>query len=254
MALDRDVILLAESGEEGASQLGMGFMVAEHYPEIDAEFCIAEGGDTIRERGEVRYAAVQVTEKVVRGVELTAAASRAMARCRCSRTPSRTSVTPSASSSPGSPTCKIDETTGRYFRRLAGAGVAGEGQVLPRRDLGRPEGGKAAADWLFANEPRHASMARTSVSPNIFDGGYRSNVIPSEAKARLDVRMVPGEDAEALLAQIRKAINDPAVDVQFAAAAEQRPAIPATRLDSDLFTSVEAAVQDGLPACRRCRR
>src|SRR4029078_12818571 len=70
--LDRDVILLAESGGASAQQLGLGFMVTEHDPEIDAEFCIAEGGDTIRERGQVRYAAVQVSEKVVRGVELTA--------------------------------------------------------------------------------------------------------------------------------------------------------------------------------------
>jgi acetylornithine deacetylase/succinyl-diaminopimelate desuccinylase-like protein len=99
----------------------------------------------------------------------------------------------------------------------------------------------AAADWLFEHEPRHASMARTSVSPNIFTGGYRSNVIPSEATARLDVRMVPGEDADALLAQIRAAINDPAVDVQFAGGGG-RPAIPPTRLDSELFTTVEAAV------------
>ena len=77
----------------------------------------------------------------------------------------------------------------------------------------------------------------------LIDGGYRSNVIPSEAKARLDVRMVPGEDPEALLAQIKKAIDDPAVDVQFAAGGAQRPPIPATRLDSELFTGVEAAVQ-----------
>src|SRR6187549_2938340 len=69
---DGDVILLAESGEEGASNLGIGYMIAEHYPEIDAEYCIAEGGDTIREGGEVRYATVQVTEKTPRGIELTA--------------------------------------------------------------------------------------------------------------------------------------------------------------------------------------
>ena len=86
-------------------------------------------------------------------------------------------------------------------------------------------------------------MARTSVSPTIFNGGYRSNVIPSEAKARLDVRMLPGENADALLAQIRKAINDPAIDVQFAGGGASRPSIPATRLDSDLYTTVEAAVQ-----------
>jgi len=48
---------------------------------------------------------------------------------------------------------------------------------------------RAADDWLYANEPRHSSMLRTSVSPNVISGGYRSNVIPSEARATLDVRM-----------------------------------------------------------------
>lgn len=239
--LDRDVILLAESGEEGASHLGMGFMVAEHYPAIDAEFCIAEGGDTIREGGQVRYAAVQVQEKVVRGVELTARGISGHGSVPLVSNPIAHLGNAVGKFISWQPDVKIDETTGRYFRRLAA--LAAPEKARYYRDLVSPDPAvaKAAADWLFANEPRHASMARTSVSPNLFTGGYRSNVIPSEAKARLDVRMVPGEDAEALLAQIRTAIGDPAVDVQFAGGA--RPPIPATRLDSEIFTTVEAAVQ-----------
>ncbi len=85
-------------------------------------------------------------------------------------------------------------------------------------------------------------MARTSVSPNTFTGGYRSNVIPSDATARLDVRMVPSEDPNALLAQVTKAIGDPAVDVRFAGGGT-RLTIPPTRLDGELFTTAEAAVQ-----------
>jgi acetylornithine deacetylase/succinyl-diaminopimelate desuccinylase-like protein len=242
--LDRDVILLAESGEEGASNLGMGFMVGEHYPLIDAEYCIAEGGDTIREGGEVRYATVQVTEKVVRGVELTAKGISGHGSV-----PLTSNAIAHLGNAVGKfiswqPDLKIDETTGRYFRRLAT--LAAPEKARYYRDLVSPDPkvAGAAAEWLFQNEPRHASMARTSVSPNIFTGGYRSNVIPSEAKARLDVRMVPGEDPEALLAQIRKAINDPAIDVQFAGGgAAPRPAAAATRLDSELFTTVETAVQ-----------
>jgi acetylornithine deacetylase/succinyl-diaminopimelate desuccinylase-like protein len=88
-------------------------------------------------------------------------------------------------------------------------------------------------------------MARTSVSPNIVTGGYRSNVIPSEATARLDVRMLPSEDPEALLAQIRTAVGDSAVDVQFAGGGGggNRAAIAPTRLDAELFTTAEAAVE-----------
>ena len=240
--LDRDVILLTESGEEGASNLGIGYMMAEHYPEIDAEYCIAEGGDTIRERGEVRYATVQVTEKVVRGVELTARGISGHGSVPLKSNPIAHLGSAVGRFTTWQPDVKIDETTGTYFRRLAM--LAPPERARYYRDVLSPDPkvSGAAADWLFEHEPRHASMVRTSVSPNIFTGGYRSNVIPSEAKARLDVRMVPGEDPAALLEQIRKAIGDAAVDVQFAGGGGNRPAIPATRVDSELFKAVEAAV------------
>jgi acetylornithine deacetylase/succinyl-diaminopimelate desuccinylase-like protein len=242
--LDRDVILLAESGEEGQSNLGIGHMMAAHYDAIDAEYCIAEGGDTIREKGQVRYATVQVIEKISRGVEITAKGISGHGSV-----PLTSNAIAHLGNAVGKfiswqPDVKLDETTGRYFRRLATVAASPE-QAAAYRDIvsADPKVAAAAADWLWRNEPRHASMARTSVSPNIFTGGYRSNVIPSEAKARLDVRMVPSEDPAALLAQITKAINDPAVDVQFAGGAGTRPAIPPTRLDGELFTTAEAANQ-----------
>jgi acetylornithine deacetylase/succinyl-diaminopimelate desuccinylase-like protein len=240
--LDRDVILLAESGEEGQSNLGIGHMIAQHYAEIDAEYCIAEGGDTIREKGEVRYATVQVIEKISRGVELTAKGISGHGSV-----PLTSNAIAHLGNAVGKfiswqPDVKIDETTGRYFRRLAGIASSPE-QARAYRDVVSTDRAvaAAAADWLWKHEPRHASMARTSVSPNIFTGGYRSNVIPSEAKARLDVRMLPSEDPEALLAQIRKAVGDPSVDVQFAGGGN-RPAIAPTRLAAELFTTAEAAV------------
>jgi acetylornithine deacetylase/succinyl-diaminopimelate desuccinylase-like protein len=242
VALDRDVIFLGESGEEGASHLGIGHMIAEHYPEIDAEYCLAEGGDTIRERGEVRYATAQTTEKIPQGVELVAHGVSGHGSV-----PLKSNAIARLGGAVGrfadwQPNVKIDETTGTYFRRLAM--LAPPEQARYYRDVISPDPkvASAAVDWLWEHEPRHASMARTSVSPNIFTGGYRSNVIPSEARARIDMRMVPGEDAAALLDQIRRAINDPAVDVQFAGGETGRPAIAAQRSDSELFRAVEAAV------------
>ena len=70
--LDRDVIFLAESGEEGNSRVGIGYMVAQQFAEIDAEYCLAEGGDVVREKGAVKYAEVETTEKIPRGIELVA--------------------------------------------------------------------------------------------------------------------------------------------------------------------------------------
>ncbi|MFY8036496.1 MAG: M20 family metallopeptidase, partial [Cyclobacteriaceae bacterium] len=72
IALDRDVIFLAEAGEESNTKVGIDFMVKEHYDAIDAEFCFAEGGGVTRKEGKILYAAVSTTEKVPNGVKLVA--------------------------------------------------------------------------------------------------------------------------------------------------------------------------------------
>src|SRR6516225_2166476 len=51
--LDRDVIFLAESGEEGTTGPGIDFMVNRHFDEIDAEFAMTEGGSATIENGRV---------------------------------------------------------------------------------------------------------------------------------------------------------------------------------------------------------
>ncbi|HET9164749.1 MAG TPA: M20/M25/M40 family metallo-hydrolase, partial [Candidatus Angelobacter sp.] len=56
--LDRDVILLAEAGEEGTSQFGIDFMVEKHWNEIACEYALNEGGDIPEEDGKTHYVAV----------------------------------------------------------------------------------------------------------------------------------------------------------------------------------------------------
>ena len=62
--MDRDVIFLAESGEE-ADPVGVGinFMVNQHFDEIEAEFALNEGGGATIEDGRVAYVNVQTTKK-----------------------------------------------------------------------------------------------------------------------------------------------------------------------------------------------
>ena len=72
LPLDRDVILLAEAGEEGTTQFGIDFMVANHWDEIACEYALNEGGDVVEENGKVQYVAVSTTQKVPRGFSLVA--------------------------------------------------------------------------------------------------------------------------------------------------------------------------------------
>jgi acetylornithine deacetylase/succinyl-diaminopimelate desuccinylase-like protein len=85
-------------------------------------------------------------------------------------------------------------------------------------------------------------MIRTSISPTMIQAGYRLNVIPSEVRAALDVRMHPSDNPETFLAELRRVINDPAVEVNWAAR-DVRPGADSARLDSDGFKVVEAAVK-----------
>jgi acetylornithine deacetylase/succinyl-diaminopimelate desuccinylase-like protein len=238
--LDRDVIFLAEAGEEGTSNVGIGFMVNQHFPEIEAEYCLAEGGGVTRIKGEVKYTTVQTLEKIPRGIELV---SRGISGHGSVPLKSNAIVHLAgavAKIGEWRPDIRFNETTGTYFRRLAAISPPDVAKVYRDVLSTDPKVRAAADDWLFENEPRHSSMLRTSVSPNIFTGGYRSNVIPSEAKATLDVRALPDEDPAKFLEQVRRVVNDPAVEVRFAAQ-NTRPAGPETRLDTEPFKAIEAA-------------
>jgi acetylornithine deacetylase/succinyl-diaminopimelate desuccinylase-like protein len=244
VALDRDVIFLAESGEEGTTRVGIEFMVNQHFDTIDAEYCLAESGNVTRVAGDIRYAGVQGAEKFPKGIDLVAHGvaghgsvplqSNAIARLARAIT----AVTE------WQPPIVLNGTTRAYFGRLA---EIEEDPALARRyrDLlsSNPQRVAAADEWLRANIPTQASMLRTSISPNIVQGGYRNNVIPSEARATLDVRMRPDENPEAFRAEIERVIGDDLVDVVFNGFGE-RPAGVMSSVDDAAFVTIERAITE----------
>ena len=238
--LDRDVIALFEAGEEGSTRIGIQFIVNQHFPAIDAEYCFAEGGGVTRQAGQVKFASIQSLEKIPHAIRMTA---RGVAGHGSVPLQSNSIVRLSdavAKVGKWSPPIRSNETTAAYFKRLASISSPEEAQRY--RDVLSPDPkvAHAADEFLRANEPRHASMLRTSVSPNIFDAGYRVNVIPSEATATLDVRMLPDEDPKAFLEQVKKIVNDPSIEVAFAAR-DTRPG-GTTRLNTEAFAVLEANV------------
>src|SRR5205807_2487108 len=231
--LDRDVIFLAEAGEEGSSNFGMQFMVNQHYPEIESEYCLAEGGGAIRIAGVAKYTTVETLEKIPRGIEIVAHGISGHGSI-----PLKSNAVvhlASAVSKVGQwrPDIRLNETTGSYFRGLAN--IASPDAAKAYRDVlsADPKVRAAADDWLLEHEPVHSSMLRTSVSPNIFEGSYRSNVIPSEAKATLDVRALPDEDPIKFLEQVKKVVDDPAIEVRFTSQNVRPASTFDARLDSE---------------------
>jgi acetylornithine deacetylase/succinyl-diaminopimelate desuccinylase-like protein len=239
VALDRDVIFLAESGEEGSTRVGIAFMTSEHFSAIDAEYCLAEGGGVTRSGGKVQFASVQTLEKLPYNVQLTARGPAGHGSVPLKTNAVAHLAAAVAKVAEWRPEIRLNETTSAYFKRLAD--ISPPDQAARYRAVLNPKTAAAADEYFLEHEPRHASMLRTSVSPNIFTAGYRINVIPSEATANFDVRALPDEQMPAFLDQIRKVVGDPTVEVSLAVRSS-RPGGAVTRIDSEAFKTIEAAV------------
>ena len=239
--LARDVIFLAEAGEEGTTRVGIQFMVKQHFAEIEAEYCLAEGGERAAKRwpralcvggdrredssrdstdGDRHGGPWLGTARDERGPHAVAGDYRG--RRRGSRRFS--SAKPPAPTLRGSP---------RSRRPPRPRGTVRSSATIPR---------PRRTPSIISRRATRASRrcVRNSISPTIIQGGYRVNVIPSEARATLDVRLMSGQDPAAFLVELRKVINDPAVRVEWIPR-DVRPATPSARLDTEVFKVLESA-------------
>jgi len=236
--LDRDVIFVSEVGEEASTGPGIEYLVSERWSDIDAEICLAESGGVHRKNGKAVYATVQTTEKIPRGATLVSTGPAGHA----SR-PLRTNAVVHLANAVGKiaawePPTEFNDTTRTYFEKLAN--VSDPAAAARFKGLFDAKKAPAVHEYLAQNDPFDYSVLHTSISPTIIQAGYQVNVIPSEAKATLDIRALPGEDMTKFYELMRQVINDPAIQI-VPNTANQRPAAQPSRIDNDAFHSLEAA-------------
>jgi acetylornithine deacetylase/succinyl-diaminopimelate desuccinylase-like protein len=239
-SLDRDVIFLSEAGEEASTGPGIEYIVNEHWNEINAEFALAEAGGVTRRGGRPMFATIETTEKQPKGTTLV------------SKGPSGHGSRPMRGNAIAhlsgaiekiamwDPPMKLNDTTRTYFEKLAQISAPADAQRF--RDLLNPARSAAAREYFAEHEPGWYSMLHTSVSPNIIQGGFQSNVIPSEATATLDVRALPGENMDEFYALMKKVINDPQVEI-VPTTTNARPGAAPSSIISDAYKTIEAAFQ-----------
>jgi acetylornithine deacetylase/succinyl-diaminopimelate desuccinylase-like protein len=235
--LDRDLIFCAESGEEAdPTGVGITYMVANHFDELDAEFAITEGGGATSVNGKVATVTVGTTEKVPRRARLIATGvsghgsvprvdnplihlSEAVAKVGTWQTPMR-----------------LNDTTRAYFEKQAA--MSKPEDAARYNALLKGGNTDAVQQYLAMREPSKYSMLRTSIVPTMMKAGVGANVIPSEAEATLDIRALPDEDMNKFWDEMKKVINDPAVRIE-PITGNLRPAGPPSRLDTDMYRSIE---------------
>ena len=242
--LDRDVIFLAESGEEAdVTGVGINYMVREHFPDIDAEFAMTEGGGATIDGGKVARVRIGTSEKLPARARLVATGTAGHGSVP--RLDNAVVHLGAAIEKVGrwQTPMRFTETTRAYFEKLAQ--ISGPEKNAIYRALLDPTTAEAAQKHLREHIPGEYSMLRTSVVPTMLQAGIGANVIPSQAEATLDIRALPGEDIEKFYAEMARVIADPAVTV--VPIPQSRPPSPASRLDTEMYRVMERVAQTVYP-------
>jgi acetylornithine deacetylase/succinyl-diaminopimelate desuccinylase-like protein len=65
----------------------------------------------------------------------------------------------------------------------------------------------------FTKDPRANAAVRNTIAVTMIKGSEKVNVIPAEASAESDVRLLPGEDPKAFIEELRKTIADSSIKI-----------------------------------------
>jgi len=236
---DRDVILALTAGEEGGMPYnGVQWLIKNKRNLIDAEYAInVDAGGGEMERGKPTLFDVQAAEKVYHSVTLTAknpgghsslprkdnaiyALAKALDRL-------------SAFDFPAKP----NDVVKAYFSKAASAASPAIAADMRKVAAGTAD---AATIARLSRTPLYNALMRTTCVATMLEGGHAPNALPQTAKATVNCRMLPGEDAAAVEKTLVRVINDTSVHLTPADTAVPSPASP---LRPDVFSAVEASVK-----------
>jgi acetylornithine deacetylase/succinyl-diaminopimelate desuccinylase-like protein len=211
--LASDVIFLGVADEEAGGALGAGFMVDKHFDLFaGAGVVLNEGGYIATDNaGAVRYYAVETAQKVPLWLRLTATGSPGHGSLpRPDSAPSRLLAALSRIEAWETPLHVVPELQ-RFYADTAQL----EDEALRERlrDLRSALEDPAFAAEFTAN-PRHNAQLRNTISLTVLASGSKTNVIPPEASAELDVRLLPDQDPKQFLAEITQVIADDHIRIE----------------------------------------
>lgn len=188
----RDIVFLADCDEETGGVYGAAWMIEHHWDELNPEYVLDEGGSGSKDlytEGKLVFA-VTVADKQVLWLRLRA-----------------TGISGHASQ----PT--PDNPNDILLRAIEKARQFPEsGKTNPIVEQMRQEIGTFASN-KFMNAIQQNTMSLTSLRSGVGDPP-KVNIIPSIAEATLDCRLLPGENAEEFVSEIKARINDPRVTIE----------------------------------------
>jgi acetylornithine deacetylase/succinyl-diaminopimelate desuccinylase-like protein len=242
--LARDVIFVANSDEEAGGEFGMGWLVENHRELIDAEIVLNEGGRTRIVQGTPLYVAVQNAEKVAHVVTVTARGPGGHAAVPLADNAIFGLGRALAAIGEHRESVQLTPTTQRFFAELAKVWP----DPIERRAMADLSSGDAArvveGAQVVGRTPVLDALLRDGISATILRGGIRQNVIPTEATALLNIRTLPGQSIDAVVARLESAVADSTVEIEVTDRGEDSPA---SDFSSPMFAAIAETVTELAP-------
>jgi acetylornithine deacetylase/succinyl-diaminopimelate desuccinylase-like protein len=237
--LRRDVIFMGTADEEAGGNFGAGW-VTRNRPQwfAGAGFMLTEGAGSLADAsGKPIYFGVGPTEKTPGWLRLTVAGR------------SGHGSVPIPDSAPNRLVAALERL--RQYRPPLELTPAVENMLRthapyesepwrsrfmdPKRFLTQPD-----AYDLLEKRPEILARLTNTISITSLKGSNKTNIIPPEASAELDCRLLPGWTIDRWVAQVRSIITDPSIRIDVIL--NFPPAVSST--DTPLFASIERAVHE----------
>ena len=241
--LNRDVIFLADDDEEQGGAASIKLVIDKYWDKIGCAFALNEGGRVVLKDGKVQYVAIQASEKVPYNVAVIATGTSGHASVP--RPDNSVVHLAAAIQKLGTMETPVQlmTVTRRYFEQLAQ--LEDEDTSKWMRALETPERFELAARRLSDMSPVWNSMLRDSIAPTELRAGIRSNVVPSESWANLNIRLLPGDPIGGIIAQMQKTVNDS--QIRFEIQPDSGQAAPPSSLTSELYQTLERVAPQQFP-------
>jgi acetylornithine deacetylase/succinyl-diaminopimelate desuccinylase-like protein len=245
--LNRDVIFLATDDEEAGGDAGIRMLIAKYWDKFAAGYAINEGGNVFVKNGKVQYIGVQASEKVAVNIAVIARGTSGHASQPTKDNPVVHLAAAIEKIGNYSAPVHFTSIVRRYFEGLAPLEDDEIGKWI--RSMDTADRGEHAQRVVSDASPLWNAMLRDTIAPTVLTAGVANNVIPAEARANLNVRLLPGGTIDAVVNDLNKLVNDPQVRLEVQPNAGL--SAPPSSLESDFYgvvTRVSSQEFGGAPA------
>ena len=99
----------------------------------------------------------------------------------------------------------------------------------------------------MSTQPPLDAMLRTTTAVTIFDGGVKENVLPSQASAVVNFRILPGDTIDDVVAHVKRTIGDERIQIRTGVRSVPREPTDESPVDDPAFERLATTVEEVFP-------